>query len=347
MSQFVPRIAIATALLAAALAVAATVSAAPPDGTFAVTPLVSDVAGEAPTTDANLVNTWGLARSATSPWWVVRQRDHQDNGLHRGGRLVSVGGNAPGRPRQPDRRRLLGDYGPVPGRHDSESDNARDVELHFRQRGRHNQRVARRLDRSARDGDLNAARCTRVWRSRTVPLGPRLYATDFHRRDSRVDVFDGGGTRRTRPARSSTQAPEHYAPFGIQTIGNRVFVTYAQQHADADDEIAGQGLGIVDAYDLDGNLLPGSPSTASSMRRGDSRRRRHRSGALRATSWSATSVTARSTPTRKRPAASQHRGTLRGDRRTEALYRRTVGARVRQRRIERNTRHALLHRRPG
>jgi uncharacterized protein (TIGR03118 family) len=34
-----------------------------------------------------------------------------------------------------------------------------------------------------------------------------------------------------------------------------VFVTYAQQDAEAGDEIAGQGKGFVDAYDTAGNLL--------------------------------------------------------------------------------------------
>ena len=46
-----------------------------------------------------------------------------------------------------------------------------------------------------------------------------------------------------------------YAPFGIQTIGNRIFVSYAKQDEAAEDEIAGQGRGFVDAYDLQGNLL--------------------------------------------------------------------------------------------
>src|SRR5205823_9969239 len=34
------------------------------------TDLVSNQPGVAPTTDTNLVNAWGIARSATSPWWV-------------------------------------------------------------------------------------------------------------------------------------------------------------------------------------------------------------------------------------------------------------------------------------
>src|SRR5256714_3926981 len=35
------------------------------------TNLVSDVPGLAPTIDPRLVNPWGLARSASSPWWVA------------------------------------------------------------------------------------------------------------------------------------------------------------------------------------------------------------------------------------------------------------------------------------
>ena len=49
--------------------------------------------------------------------------------------------------------------------------------------------------------------------------------------------------------------PAGYAPFGIQTIGARIFVTFAKQGPGAKDEIDGQGLGFVDAFDTDGNLL--------------------------------------------------------------------------------------------
>jgi uncharacterized protein (TIGR03118 family) len=49
--------------------------------------------------------------------------------------------------------------------------------------------------------------------------------------------------------------PAGYAPFGIQTIGDRIFVTFAKQGAECCDEQAGQGLGFVDAFDVNGNLL--------------------------------------------------------------------------------------------
>jgi uncharacterized protein (TIGR03118 family) len=84
--------------------------------------------------------------------------------------------------------------------------------------------------------------------------GPRLYATDFHNR--RVDVFDGSG----QPVHGflsffDPTIPRSYAPFGIQTIGSRVFVTYAKTQPGSDDEAHGPGLGFVDAFDARTGLL--------------------------------------------------------------------------------------------
>ncbi|MDR5778667.1 TIGR03118 family protein [Caballeronia sp. LZ065] len=88
----------------------------------------------------------------------------------------------------------------------------------------------------------------------TLPSGGhRLYATDFH--NNRVDVFDGAFNRIAVPGGfADTQIPAGFAPFGIQTIGAKIFVTYAKQDADAEDDVPGAGQGFVDVFDLDGNL---------------------------------------------------------------------------------------------
>ena len=49
--------------------------------------------------------------------------------------------------------------------------------------------------------------------------------------------------------------PSGYAPFGIQAIAGNIFVTFAKQDADAEDEVAGQGRGFVDEFDTAGNLI--------------------------------------------------------------------------------------------
>jgi uncharacterized protein (TIGR03118 family) len=85
------------------------------------------------------------------------------------------------------------------------------------------------------------------------PSGPRLYATDFG--NGRVDVFDGGWNLITPPgAFVDRKLPKGFAPFGIQTIESRVFVTYGIQGSNG-DEVDRPGAGIVDAYDLNGTFL--------------------------------------------------------------------------------------------
>jgi uncharacterized protein (TIGR03118 family) len=49
--------------------------------------------------------------------------------------------------------------------------------------------------------------------------------------------------------------PAGYAPFGIQTLAGSVYVAYALQDEEGEEEVAGPGLGIVDKYDLAGRLL--------------------------------------------------------------------------------------------
>jgi uncharacterized protein (TIGR03118 family) len=82
----------------------------------------------------------------------------------------------------------------------------------------------------------------------------RLFATDFHNR--RIDVFDNTFTKLNLPgAFQDPQIPGNFAPFGIQAIGPKIYVTYAQQDGDAHDDVAGPGLGFVDVFDTSGNLL--------------------------------------------------------------------------------------------
>jgi uncharacterized protein (TIGR03118 family) len=82
----------------------------------------------------------------------------------------------------------------------------------------------------------------------------RLFATNFHA--GTVDVFDNTFKLLSLPgAFVDPNLPGGYAPFGIQNIGGTLYVTYALQDKDKEDEMAGPGLGYVDAYDTDGHLL--------------------------------------------------------------------------------------------
>jgi uncharacterized protein (TIGR03118 family) len=82
----------------------------------------------------------------------------------------------------------------------------------------------------------------------------RLYATDFH--NGRVVVLNANFQQITVPGGFRDPAiPTGYAPFGIENIGGKLYVTYAKQDAAAEDDVAAKGNGFVDVYDTDGNLL--------------------------------------------------------------------------------------------
>ena len=54
---------------------------------------------------------------------------------------------------------------------------------------------------------------------------------------------------------SDPNIPAGYAPFGIQLLAGKLYVTYAQQDADAEDDVAGPGKGFVDVYSTSGHLV--------------------------------------------------------------------------------------------
>ena len=82
-----------------------------------------------------------------------------------------------------------------------------------------------------------------------------LYATNF--RAGTVDVYNAAFQQVTLPPNAfvDPHLPRGYAPFNVVPIGNRLFVTYAVQGAEKKDDVAGQSHGIVDTFDLAGNML--------------------------------------------------------------------------------------------
>jgi uncharacterized protein (TIGR03118 family) len=243
-------------VLTAALVAALHASAGPPGGQYKVTPLVSDLSSLAPSTDSQLVNGWGLARSSTSPWWVADNgpdpsSSHSTVYNAGGSKILSVsvlGG--------PTGAVFAGVAGNFQIGTDTNPTALAPAKFIF----------------ATEAGDLRAwqaggtalvAPTTGIAAAAkfkglaiTPPTAgtPLLYATDFH--NAQVDVFNGAWQNVTPPgAFVDPKIPHGYAPFGIQTIGSDVFVTYGKQDADASDEVDAQGLGFVDEFDLQGNLV--------------------------------------------------------------------------------------------
>jgi uncharacterized protein (TIGR03118 family) len=89
----------------------------------------------------------------------------------------------------------------------------------------------------------------------TVSGATYLYATDLH--NNKVDVFD---TNFTKPAAMQGKfvdpnLPSGFVPFGITALRGQLYVTFAKRDSAMHDEITGAGLGYVDIFDFNGNLV--------------------------------------------------------------------------------------------
>ncbi|MDD5272300.1 MAG: TIGR03118 family protein [Methylovulum sp.] len=91
-----------------------------------------------------------------------------------------------------------------------------------------------------------------------------LYATDFH--NAKIQVFDSTFTwvdaKKTLGCNfADATIPTGFAPFGIHNIGGALYVTYAKQDANKEDDVAGPGLGYVRVFDANGCLVKRFAST--------------------------------------------------------------------------------------
>jgi len=90
--------------------------------------------------------------------------------------------------------------------------------------------------------------------SRKPKAGPELFATDVA--NAKVDVFDKDFAPVGAPGEFVDPGiPSGWAPFGIQVLKNKVYVTYGEQNSTHTDVITGPGLGYVDVYSVNGKLL--------------------------------------------------------------------------------------------
>jgi uncharacterized protein (TIGR03118 family) len=211
-------------------------------GAVQVHRLVSDQPGKAQLTDPDLVNAWGLSLSSGSPIWVSdngtdKSTLYATNGstVTKSSLVVSVPAAAPTGTVFNDTKGFV-----IPGTKDPA------LFLFVTETGKvsaWNQdtgTVAKTVGRAA----------GAIFKGMTIahsPFGPLLVVTDFHH--GRVDVFDSSFTRLSVPGLfQDSRIPAGYAPFNAMEVGSRVYVTYAKQDADAEDDAPGLGHGFVDVY---------------------------------------------------------------------------------------------------
>ena len=212
-------------------------------------------------TDASLVNPWGMAQGSATPAWV------SDNGtnvstLYRGDGVVgppqkvpltvSIPGDGPtGQVFNPSTSDFVvsdgnGHSGPAAFIFDSESGDITGWSPAVPPpppSTQASERRARRRRHLQGAGDGNRRGCV-------VPLRRQLPRR--HHRRLRHDLQAGeAGRERSR----DPHLPKHYAPFNIASLNGKLYVSYAQQDADAEDEVDGFGRGLVDVFDTSGHFV--------------------------------------------------------------------------------------------
>jgi uncharacterized protein (TIGR03118 family) len=204
--------------------------------------LVSNQIGVAPNRDPNLVNAWGLASSASSPFWVG------DNGAGK-----STVYNSSGTPNAAILVTIPGD-GTVTGVTATGSGGFNgDAFLFASEDGTvSGWRAALGLMGTAEV--LQLASPANEYKGITYgSTGGFQYAYLANFGTGAIDVLKGsGGAPNLAGTFTDPGLPAGYAPFNIQNLGGMLYVAYALKNGA--DEQAGPGLGFVTRFDLDGQF---------------------------------------------------------------------------------------------
>lgn len=216
--------------------------------------LVTDdqTANSAQITDPALVNAWGLSYSPTGPFWV------SDNGTHVS-TIYSVNPTTNATIKQGLTVSIPG-AGNVTGQvFNSNSANAfnQDLFLFVSEDGTIS---GWRSDLGTSAETLATGSSANIYKGvaeAAVSGNNYLYAANF--KSGAIDVFKGTstglGTSGLAGSFSDPNLPSGYAPFNIQNLNDKLYVTYAEQDPNSPDEVAGAGKGLVSIFDTQGNFI--------------------------------------------------------------------------------------------
>jgi uncharacterized protein (TIGR03118 family) len=233
------RVIFATAL--ASLTLVSAAKAAPSDQ-YVVRNLVSSIASiPADRVDPNIKNPWGLVSSPTSPWWPANNGTNTSTIIPATGAVNNTVVAVAGGPTGIVWNGTAGAF-PITGGQSNFIFNTMSGAISGWRGG------------TVSEVKVNKPASFYLGMTLAVtPTGPQLYSTDF--RGNKIDVVDKNWADVDVTGKFvDPTLPANYGPYGIQTVGNRIFVTYAE-HASATEELPGAGKGIVSAFDFAGKFL--------------------------------------------------------------------------------------------
>ena len=221
------------------------------------TNLVSDIPGVALRTDANLVNPWGIVPSPNNTIWVADNGTGVSTLYNPDGSIVPLvvtippsqtsteGGNPTGIVFNSTGGFLISeDNRSGPGFFIFVSEDG--VISGWNPQVDQTHAVVA-LDHGTREAIYKGAALA------PTNTGGRLYVTNFHA--GTVEVYNQDFHRVLEGKFVDPNLPDGFAPFGIANINGLIYVTYAKQDADKEDDVAGHGLGFVDVFTTQGDLV--------------------------------------------------------------------------------------------
>jgi uncharacterized protein (TIGR03118 family) len=216
--------------------------------------LVSDIPGLAAHTDPNLVNPWGIASSATSPFWVANNGTGLSTLYNSGGTpqalVVTIpSASGPNTPSAPSGVVFSGgsSFEITPGRPARFLFATEDGTISGWNPGADATHALLQVNNSA------AGAVYKGLATGNNGSGDFLYAANFSQ--GKIEVFDGNFQPATLSGNfTDPNLPSGFAPFNVQNLNGKLYVTFAKLDAQGKDDAAGAGNGFVSVFDLNGNL---------------------------------------------------------------------------------------------
>jgi uncharacterized protein (TIGR03118 family) len=245
------------ACAAAVLSVAFAAGPATPtaSNSYLVHNLVSDLPSMADYEDPNLVNPWGLATTASSPFWLGNNGTGTSTLYGTTGAPVALVVTVPS-PSGPTGGAVSGVIANTTTSFTVATGKA--ASFIFCTEDGTVSGWNSSVNATAAIVTVDNSKANSVFKGCAIggtSTAPVLYVTDFH--NGVVDMFDGTFKPITPAAGAFTDSgiPAGFAPFNVMNFGGKIFVTYAQQDAEQHDDVAGAGNGFVDVFDGSGSLL--------------------------------------------------------------------------------------------
>jgi len=243
---------IALLSLAAAMFVAASARA----DTYSWTNFQSDIAGVAQHVDPNLVNPWGMAAGSTGTIWVSDNGTGVSTLYNQDGTAVPLVVEIPTSARNRDGANPTGTV-------------FNDTE--FFQVTKNGTSALALFIFVSEDGSISGWNSTldethaiiavdndgrAIYKGVTLGVANGhnyLFVTDFH--TGKVETYDENFQRVNPNGFVDPNLPSGYGPFGIRNFNSEIFVTYAKQDPDKEDDVACPGCGLINVFDTSGNFL--------------------------------------------------------------------------------------------